>query len=342
MAKVYYDKDCNLKLLEGKTIGILGGAGNQGHAHSQNLRDSGCKVIVAEVKGSAQWKAAEANGFKVMEAADCAKVSDVIMVLIPDPVQKAVYETAIKPGLTKGKTLMFAHGFNIHYGQIVPPPFVDVSMIAPKSPGAMVRQLYTEGRGTPALVAVYQDASGKALQNALAYGKALGVSRAGILETTFDEETETDLFGEQAVLCGGVSALIKTGFETLVEAGYQPEIAYFEVCHELKLIVDLINRGGIAHMRRSVSETARYGDITRGPRIIDECAREEMQNVLAEIQDGTFAREWILENQAGRPMFNALLRQDEQHMIEDVGAELRKMMPWLQEAPLKTSKKKSK
>jgi len=342
LAKVYYDKDCNLKLLEGKTIGILGGAGNQGHAHSQNLRDSGCKVIVAEVKGSAQWKAAEANGFKVMEAADCAKVSDVIMVLIPDPVQKAVYETAIKPGLTKGKTLMFAHGFNIHYGQIVPPPFVDVSMIAPKSPGAMVRQLYTEGRGTPALVAVYQDASGKALQNALAYGKALGVSRAGILETTFDEETETDLFGEQAVLCGGVSALIKTGFETLVEAGYQPEIAYFEVCHELKLIVDLINRGGIAHMRRSVSETARYGDITRGPRIIDECAREEMQNVLAEIQDGTFAREWILENQAGRPMFNALLRQDEQHMIEDVGAELRKMMPWLNEGAAKPASKKSK
>ncbi|HXY73804.1 MAG TPA: ketol-acid reductoisomerase [Dehalococcoidales bacterium] len=342
MAKVYYDKDCNLKLLEGKTIGILGGAGNQGHAHSQNLRDSGCKVIVAEIKGSPQWKAAEANGFKVMEAADCAKVSDVIMVLIPDPVQKAVYENAIKPGLTKGKTLMFAHGFNIHYGQIVPPPFVDVSMIAPKSPGAMVRQLYTEGRGTPALVAVYQDASGKALQNALAYGKALGVSRAGILETTFEEETETDLFGEQAVLCGGVSALIKTGFETLVEAGYQPEIAYFEVCHELKLIVDLINRGGIAYMRRSVSETARYGDITRGPRIIDECAREEMQNVLAEIQDGTFAREWILENQAGRPMFNALLRQDEQHMIEDVGAELRKMMPWLQEGAAKPTSKKSK
>jgi len=342
LAKVYYDKDCNLKLLEGKTIGILGGAGNQGHAHSQNLRDSGCKVIVAEIKGSPQWKAAEANGFKVMEAADCAKASDVIMVLIPDPVQKAVYESAIKPGLTKGKTLMFAHGFNIHYGQIVPPPFVDVSMIAPKSPGAMVRQLYTEGRGTPALVAVYQDASGKALQNALAYGKALGVSRAGILETTFEEETETDLFGEQAVLCGGVSALIKTGFETLVEAGYQPEIAYFEVCHELKLIVDLINRGGIAYMRRSVSETARYGDITRGPRIIDECAREEMQNVLAEIQDGTFAREWILENQAGRPMFNALLRQDEQHMIEDVGAELRKMMPWLQEGAAKPASKKSK
>jgi ketol-acid reductoisomerase len=344
LAQVYYDKDCNLKLLEGKTIGILGGAGNQGHAHSQNLRDSGCNVIVAEVKGSPQWKSAEVNGFKVMEAADCAKASDVIMVLIPDPVQKAVYENAIKPGLTKGKTLMFAHGFNIHYGQIVPPPFVDVSMIAPKSPGAMVRQLYTEGRGTPALVAIYQDASGKALQNALAYGKALGVSRAGILETTFEEETETDLFGEQAVLCGGVSALIKTGFETLVEAGYQPEIAYFEVCHELKLIVDLINKGGIAHMRRMVSETARYGDITRGPRIINDCVREEMETVLAEIQDGSFAREWILENQAGRPMFNAILRQDGQHMIEDVGAELRKMMPWLQEGstakPVKKTTKK--
>jgi ketol-acid reductoisomerase len=342
MAKVYYDKDCDLKLLKGKTVGILGGAGNQGHAHSQNLRDSGCNVIVAELKNTPQWKAAQAMGFKVMDAAACCKAADVIMVLLPDPVQKAVYEQAILPGLTKGKTLMFAHGFNIHYGQIVPPKDVDVSMIAPKSPGAMVRQLYTEGRGTPAIIAVHQDATGKALQNALAYGKALGVSRAGIIETTFEEETETDLFGEQAVLCGGVSALIKTGFETLVDAGYQPEIAYFEVCHELKLIVDLINRGGIAFMRRSVSETARYGDITRGPRVVDECAREEMDAILCEIQDGTFAREWILENQAGRPMFNAILRQENDHMIEEVGSELRKMMPWLSDAPAaKPARKKS-
>ncbi len=330
MAKVFYDKDCDLKLLEGKTIGIVGGAGNQGHAHSQNLRDSGCNVIVAELKGTPAWKTAEANGFKVMEAATCAKAADVIMVLIPDPVQKAVYQQSIAAGLTEGKTLMFAHGFNIHYGQIIPPPDVDVSMIAPKAPGAMVRQLYTEGRGTPALVAIQQDATGKALENALAYGKALGVSRAGIIETTFEEETETDLFGEQAVLCGGVTSLIKTGFETLVEAGYQPEMAYFEVCHELKLIMDLIYEGGITHMRNRVSETARYGDLTRGPRVIDDSVREEMECILAEIQDGTFAKEWILENQAGRPVFNALMRQDSQHLIEEVGGELRQMMPWLQ------------
>ncbi|OGN90151.1 MAG: ketol-acid reductoisomerase [Chloroflexi bacterium RBG_13_46_9] len=340
MAKVYYDKDCNLKLLDGKVVGILGGGGNQGHAHSQNLRDSGCNVIVAELKGTPAWKAAETAGFKVMDAAEVSKAADIIMVLIPDPIQKAVYQQAIAPVMKKGKTLMFAHGFNIHYGQIVPPPDVDVSMIAPKAPGAMVRQLYTEGRGTPAIIAVHQDASGKATQNALAYAKALGVSRAGIIETTFAEETETDLFGEQAVLCGGVTSLIKTGWETLVEAGYQPEIAYFEVLHELKLIIDLIYTGGIAHMRRSVSETARYGDITRGPRVIDDMVREEMEVILSEIQDGSFAKEWILENQAGRPVFNALMRMESEHPIEAVGAELRKMMSWLQEQqPQKAAQK---
>jgi len=342
MAKVYYDKDCNSRLLAGRVFGIIGGMGNQGHAHSQNLRDSGCEVIVAELKGSQQWKDAAALGFKVMDAAACAKAADVIMVLIPDPVQKAVYQQAIAPGMKAGKTLMFAHGFNIHYGQIVPPADIDVTMIAPKAPGAMLRQLYTEGKGTPALVAVQQDASGKALQNALAYGKALGVSRAGIIETTFAEETETDLFGEQTVLCGGVTSLIKTGFETLVEAGYQPEMAYFEVCHELKLIMDLIYAGGIAHMRRSVSETARWGDLTRGPRIINDMVREEMEVILAEIQDGSFAKEWILENQAGRPVFNALMRMEAEHPIEEVGAELRKMMSWLQQpaaAPKKPARK---
>jgi ketol-acid reductoisomerase len=342
VAKVYYDKDCNLKLLDGKVIGILGGGGNQGHAHSQNLRDSGCNVIVAELKGTPAWKSAEAAGFKVMDAAEVAKAADIVMVLIPDPIQKAVYQQAIAPSMKKGKTLMFAHGFNIHYGQIVPPVDVDVSMIAPKAPGAMVRQLYTEGKGTPAIIAVHQDASGMATQNALAYAKALGVSRAGIIETTFAEETETDLFGEQAVLCGGVTSLIKTGWETLVEAGYQPEIAYFEVLHELKLIVDLIYQGGIAHMRRSVSETARYGDITRGPRVINETVREEMEIILSEIQDGTFAKEWILENQAGRPVFNALMRIESEHPIEAVGAELRQMMSWLQAQPPKKAVRKPK
>jgi ketol-acid reductoisomerase len=341
MAKVYYDKDCNLKLLNGKVIGVVGGFGNQGHAHSQNLRDSGCDVIVSELKGSQPWKDAVAAGFKVMEAAEMAKAADVIVMLVPDQTQKAVYYQSIEKNLIKGKALMFAHGFNIHYGQIVPPNDVDVIMIAPKSPGRMVRQLYVEGRGTPALVAVYQDATGKAKDIALAYAKGLGVSRAGVIETTFEEETETDLFGEQAVLCGGISSLIKTGFETLVEAGYQPEIAYFEVLHELKLIVDLIYQGGIAHMRRSVSDTAKYGDITRGPRIINDLVREEMEEVLAEIQDGSFAREWILENVAGRPVYNALLKMDAEHPIEEVGAELRQMMSWLQEqAPKKPRKTK--
>jgi len=328
MAKIYYDADCNLKLLEGKTVGIIG-YGSQGHAQAQNLRDSGCQVIVAEAKGSEGWKNAQAAGFKVLSAAEAAKEANVIVMLAPDSLHREIYHGAIEKGLSAGKMLMFAHGFNIHYGQILPPPNIDVAMIAPKCPGHMLRQLYTEGAGSPAIVAVHQDASGKARDIALAYAKGIGCGRAGVIETTFAEETETDLFGEQTVLCGGVTALIKAGFETLVEAGYQPEIAYFEVCNELKLIVDLIYKGGLTHMRYSVSDTAEYGDYTRGPRVIDEMVKEEMMAILAEIQDGSFAREWILENQAGRPVYNALKKMDAEHPIELVGKELREMMPWL-------------
>jgi len=328
MAKIYYDKDCDLKLLDGKVIGIVG-FGSQGHAHAQNLRDSGCQVIVSEAKGSDGWKAAKKAGFDVMLADAMAKKADIIVMLAPDTLQQKIYCQFIEGGLTKGKTLMFAHGFNIHYGQIVPSKDVDVSMIAPKCPGHMLRQLYTENAGPPAIVAVHQDATGKAKKVALAYARGIGCSRAGIIETTFLEETETDLFGEQAVLCGGISALIKAGFDTLVDAGYQPEIAYFEVCHELKLIVDLIYKGGLGYMRYSISDTAEYGDYSRGPRIIDEMVREEMEQILAEIQDGSFAKEWILENQAGRPVHNALKRMEQEHLIEVVGAKLRKMMSWL-------------
>ena len=329
MATIYYDKDCNLELLKDKVIGIVG-YGIQGHAHAQNLKESGCNVIVSELEGSPNWQNAVDAGFTVLPADEMAKKADIIVMLTQDMVQKKVYDNQVSPGLSKGKMLMFAHGFNIHYGQIVPPDDVDVAMVAPKSPGRMVRQLYTEGRGTPAIVAVHQDASGKAMDITLAYAKGIGCSRAGVIETTFTEETETDLFGEQTVLCGGVSSLIKAGFETLVDAGYQPEIAYFEVLHELKLIVDLIYQGGITHMRDSVSETARYGDLTRGPRVIDDMVKEEMEQCLAEIQDGTFAKEWLLENQVGRPVFNALMRMDSEHLIEEVGAELRQMMSWLQ------------
>ena len=328
MAKIYYDKDCNLKLLEGKTVGIVG-YGSQGHAHAQNLRDSGCQVIVGEAKGTPGWKSAQKAGFKVMTAAEMAKQADIIIMLAPDNLHRDIYYGAIEKGLAKGKVLMFAHGFNIHYGQVVPPANIDVTMIAPKCPGHMLRQLYTEGAGPPAIVAVHQDTSGKALATALAYAKGIGCGRAGVIETTFAEETETDLFGEQTVLCGGISSLIKTGFETLVEAGYQPEIAYFEVCNELKLIIDLIYQGGLSYMRYSVSDTAEYGDYTRGPRVINEMVREEMMAILAEIQDGSFAKEWILENQAGRPVYNALKRMDEEHPLELVGRELREMMPWL-------------
>jgi ketol-acid reductoisomerase len=328
MAKIYYDKDCNLELLEGKVIGIIG-YGSQGHAHAQNLRDSGCQVIVAELEGSPGWKNAAEAGFDVSSAAEVAGKADIIVMLAQDQFQRDIYNQAVRQGLTPGKLLMFAHGFNIHYGQIIPPPEIDVAMIAPKCPGHMLRSLYTGGMGPPAIVAVHQDATGKAKEIALAYAKGIGCSKAGVIETTFAEETETDLFGEQTVLCGGISSLIKAGFETLVDAGYQPEIAYFEILHELKLIIDLIYQGGLSYMRYSVSDTAEYGDYTRGPRVIDDMVKQEMEQILAEIQDGTFAKEWILENQAGRPVYNALKRMDEEHLIEEVGAELRQMMPWL-------------
>jgi ketol-acid reductoisomerase len=328
MATIYYDKDADLGLLQGKTIGIIG-YGSQGHAHAQNLRDSGCQVLVAELPGSEMWKQAEAAGMTVKTAAEVAAAADIIMMLVPDQHQARVYREAIEPSMKAGKTLMFAHGFNIHFGQIVAPPGVDVSMIAPKGPGHLVRRLYTEGSATPALVAVEQNASGKAKEVALAYGKGIGCTRAGVLETTFEEETETDLFGEQCVLCGGVTELVKAGFDTLVEAGYQPEIAYFECMHELKLIVDLMYEGGMGYMRYSISDTAEYGDYTRGPRVIDDCVRETMGDILTEIQDGSFAREWLLENQVGRPHYRALKRENAGHLIEEVGAELRGMMSWL-------------
>ncbi len=331
MAVIYYDEDCNLDLLKDKTIGIVG-YGSQGHAQAQNLRDSGCNVIVAELPGGANWEKAKKDGFELFTAAELAKRADYIVMLTPDTMQARIYNSDIAPGLTAGKVLQFAHGFNIHYGQINPPANVDVTMIAPKCPGQMLRQVYIEGAGAPALIAVHQDASGKAQELALAYAKGIGSNRAGILETTFAEETETDLFGEQAVLCGGVTSLVKAGFETLVEAGYQPEVAYFECLHELKLIVDLIYKGGINHMRSSISDTAKYGDYTRGPRVVNDETYEEMGEILAEIQDGRFAREWILENQAGRPVYNALKRMEEEHLIEEVGAELREMMPWLKES----------
>jgi ketol-acid reductoisomerase len=328
MAKIYYEKDAKLELLKGKKIGIIG-FGSQGHAHAQNLRDSGCEVLVAEAKDTEGWKAAKKAGFKVTDAASVAVECDIIVMLVPDTLQAKVYREAVQKGMSAGKMLMFAHGFNIHFGQIVPPDNIDVTMIAPKCPGHMLRQVYTEGSGAPAIIAVHQDASGKAKDIALAYAKGLGCAKAGVIETTFAEETETDLFGEQTVLCGGVTSMVKAGFETLVEAGYQPEIAYFECFHELKLIVDLMYRGGLSFMRYSVSDTAEYGDYTRGPRIIDELTKDRMRQILAEIQTGSFAREWILENQAGRPVYNALKKMDAQHQIEIVGKKLRSMMPWL-------------
>ena len=330
MAIIYYDTDCDLSHLQDRTVGIIG-YGSQGSAQGQNLRDSGVKVIVAEVKGSAAYDKAVSDGFTPISAAEAAKQADYIVMLAPDTIQPKIYQNEILPGLGAGKVLQFAHGFNIHYGQIVPPKNVDVTMIAPKTPGQMLRQVFVEGRGAPSLIAVHQDASGKAQDLALAYAKGIGSSRAGVLETSFAEETETDLFGEQAVLCGGATALIKAGFETLVEAGYQPEVAYFECLHELKLIVDLIYKGGISFMRSSISDTAKYGDYTRGPRIVNETVLDEMADILEEIQDGRFAREWILENQAGRPVYNALKQREEEHLIEEVGADLRQMMPWLKE-----------
>ncbi len=345
MIKVYYDKDANLALLKGKKVGIIG-FGSQGHAHSQNLRDSGVDVIVSELEGTKNYDNAIAAGFKVYTAKEVAEEADIIMMLVPDALQAVIYRNYVKDSMKKGKTLAFAHGFNIHYGQIVAPKDVDVIMIAPKGPGHMVRRQYQEGRGVPSLIAVHQDASGKAKDIALAYAKGMGAGKMGIIETTFIEETETDLFGEQAVLCGGTSALVKAGFETLVEAGYQPEMAYFEVLHELKLIVDLMYENGIAGMRFSVSDTAKYGDITRGPRLITAETKKEMKKILTEIQDGTFATEWILENQANKPKFNALLRADVNHGIEVTGRQLRKMMPWIHEkkeetAPAAKASKKS-
>jgi ketol-acid reductoisomerase len=323
-----YEKDGDLGLLDGKTVAVIG-FGSQGHAHAQNLRDSGVKVVVAEAAGTAAWDRAVAAGFEVMTASAAAAIADVIMMVVPDQTQKVVYETAVRDKLKDGDMLMFAHGFNIHYSQIVPPKTVDVTMIAPKGPGHLVRRVYTEGGGVPALLAVYQDATGKARDLALAYAKGIGALRAGVIETTFKEETETDLFGEQAVLCGGCSELIRAGFETLVNAGYQPEVAYFECLHELKLIVDLIYEHGITGMRYSISDTAEYGDMTRGKRVISDEVREEMEYILEEIQTGEFAREWILENMAGRPVYNAIKREESEHEIEVVGRQLRAMMPWL-------------
>ena len=327
MAKIYYQEDCNMSLLEGKTIAIIG-YGSQGHAHALNLKESGCNVIVGLYEGSRSWKKAEEQGFKVYTAAEAAKQADIIMILINDEKQAAMYKEDIAPNLEPGNMLMFAHGFAIHFGQIVPPADVDVTMIAPKAPGHTVRSEYQRGRGTPCLVAVHQDATGKALDKALAYAQAIGGARAGVLETTFRVETETDLFGEQAVLCGGVTALMKAGFETLVEAGYAPENAYFECIHEMKLIVDLIYESGFAGMRYSISNTAEYGDYITGPKIVTDETKKAMKKILSDIQDGSFAKEWLLENQAGCPHFNAMKRREAEHPLEKVGAELRKLYSW--------------
>ena len=328
MAKLYYESDVDLDALAGRTVAVLG-FGSQGHAHALNLHDSGIDVVVGLYPGSRGWASAEGQGLRVAEVAEAVRQADVVMVLVPDHIQRELYLRAIEPNLTAGKTLMFAHGFNIHFGQIVPPPEVDVSMVAPKGPGHLVRRTYVEGGGVPALIAVHQDASGRAFQNGLAYAKGIGGARAGVLETTFREETETDLFGEQAVLCGGLTALIKGGYDTLVEAGYMPESAYFECVHELKLIIDLIYQGGLAYMRYSISDTAEYGDYTAGPQVINQESRAAMRRLLSNIQDGSFAKDWILENQAGRPRFRALRAQDAALPVEQVGRELRSMMPWL-------------
>lgn len=329
MVQVFHDQDADLAVLKGKKIAVMG-YGSQGHAQAQNLKDSGLDVVVGLAKGiDDSWEKAEADGMTVMTVAEAASQGDLIQILLPDELQAKVYAEEIAPYLTEGKALMFSHGFNIHFGQIIPPAYVDVIMVAPKSPGHMVRQMYTEGAGVPGLVAVQQDYTGKARDIAMAYAKGIGCTRAGVFETTFQEETETDLFGEQAVLCGGVTELIKAGFDTLVEAGYAPEMAYFECLHEMKLIVDLINEGGLSLMRYSVSNTAEYGDYMVGPRIITEETREEMRAVLAEIQDGTFAKEFLLENQTNKPFMNAIRKQEKESLIEEVGEEIRALMPWL-------------
>jgi ketol-acid reductoisomerase len=326
--RIYYEQDADLELIRQGHVAIIG-FGSQGHAQAQNLRDSGVEVIVGQRPGGAGYGRARNLGFEPVAVAEAVKQAQVVQMLVPDQVQAALYEAEIRPGLTGGKMLMFSHGFNIHYGQIIPPPDVDVAMVAPKGPGHLVRREFEKGAGVPSLVAVHQDASGRALQRALSYARAIGATRAGVIETTFAEETETDLFGEQAVLCGGVTELIRAGFETLVEAGYRPEIAYFECLHELKLIVDLMYEGGISFMRYSISDTAEYGDLTRGSRIIGPEAREAMWEILEEIQSGEFAKEWILENLAGRPVYNALRSQGLHHPIEVVGKKLRSMMGWL-------------
>ena len=328
MAKMFYEKDTNLGLLQGKKVAVIG-FGSQGHAHALNLHESGVDVIVGLYEGSKSWNKAKEAGLEVATTAEAAKKADIIMILVPDEKQAKLYREEIAPYLEEGNALVFAHGFNIHFKQIVPPSNVDVFMIAPKGPGHMVRRTYTEGSGVPCLIAVEQDYSGKAKDLALAYANGIGGARAGVLETTFKDETETDLFGEQAVLCGGVTALIKAGFETLVEAGYAPENAYFECMHEMKLIVDLMYQGGMAAMRYSISDTAEYGDYVTGSRIITDETKKEMKQVLTEIQDGTFAKKWLLENQVGRPTFNAMRRMEAEHPIEKVGKELREMMSWI-------------
>ncbi|MHB9093181.1 MAG: ketol-acid reductoisomerase [Eubacteriales bacterium] len=328
MVKMYYDNDADLNLLKDKTIAVMG-YGSQGHAQAQNLKDSGLHVIIGLRRDLPEWDAAVKYGFEVMTVAEAAEKAQIIQILVPDQTQAMVYKESVAQHLTAGKALCFSHGFNIHFGQIVPPADVDVFMVAPKSPGHMVRRMYQEGAGVPGLVAIHQDATGKVMDVALAYAKGIGCTRAGVFETTFKEETETDLFGEQAVLCGGVTELIKAGFDTLVEAGYAPEMAYFECLHEMKLIIDLIYEGGMSYMRYSISDTAEYGDYVTGPRIITEETREEMRQVLYEIQSGQFAREWLLENSVNRPVFNALRKAGGEHQIEIVGKKLRDMMPWL-------------
>jgi ketol-acid reductoisomerase len=326
--RIYYDADADLNVLRGRKVAVIG-YGSQGHAQAQNLRDSGVEVIIGQRAGSANYEKAVEDGFSPVSAREAASGADVIQILTPDHTQSRIYNEDVAPSMKAGKTLLFSHGFNIHYGQIIPPPDADVIMVAPKGPGHLVRSEYVRGAGVPALYAIHQDASGQAFQTALAYAKGIGATRAGVLETSFKEETETDLFGEQSVLCGGVSELVKAGFDTLVEAGYQPEIAFFECMHELKLIVDLIYQGGLAYMRYSISDTAEYGDLTRGKRIITDETRLAMKKILGEIQSGQFARDWILENQAGRPMFRAMRDREKRLLIEEVGTKLRAMMPFL-------------
>ena len=328
MAKMYYDNDADLERLRGKPIAIIG-FGSQGHAHALNLRDSGLDVRVGLHPDSKSRAKAEAAGLRVLSVSDAAGEARVVMILTPDIGQAQIYNEQIAPHMERGKTLMFAHGFNIRFGQIVPHPEIDVSMVAPKAPGHRVREVYEHGGGTPALVAVHQDVSGGALADALAYAKGIGCTRAGVIETTFTEETETDLFGEQAVLCGGVSALVKAGFETLVAAGYQPEVAYFECMHELKLIVDLFYQGGLNYMRYSVSNTAEFGDYTSGPRVIDDHVRDSMRKILSDIREGVFANRWMDENRAGAPAFKSIRRRERQHPLEEVGRRLRKLMKWI-------------